>query len=949
MKKVLTLLLILICPILKASPKYNEVEASKKNMTLLISTRITTPADRSSFLVGNSITINASASDPNFAITKVEFYQGAVLLGEDDTSPYRYQWTNNVAGNFQLSVRAYNANGEVLNSSVVNVTFHPINYISNTKYYVKAGASTANNGLSPATPFPDIQRAANLVNPGDTVFVMDGVYTNANPQGNVVSIHRTGSPTQWIVFMNYPGHRPHLKFNGWQGFSVSHGGNYIEINGFKIQGNNANIQLEDALNQPGGCNDLTGTVNPIYNGNGIFLEGRIGRSAAFVHHHIIKNCEIFDCGTVGIASGQTDYTIIENNLIYNNCWYSVFGGSGISLLHQVNVGNETSYRCIIRNNKCFNNKMLVPWKDAPCAFTDGNGIIIDSNNNETIPELGGEYTGRTLVENNVVWFNGGSGIHGYKSNYVDIFNNTAFLNNQTPEIGGGQIFSNRGKDFKIMNNILVAPANKRINSNGSNTNITYNYNLHFGGNGTVSLVGANTLVADPQFVNAANTLNANFQLKKISPAIDKGTPDNVSSVDIDGTKRPRGLGIDLGAYEYKTPYNFTGIGNWSTPLNWYAQQVPPNPLPSTDTLLISSLGNAQLDLNYDTEAGSVVKNSGTLNIPNTFNLSTQGSLDNLGTLLVNGQLDQGEAGLLNRGTVAGNGRIIGNFTNGPGTLAPGNSPGQLTIDGNFNNGNGILEMELGGTTPQTEYDLLKVNGTTQLSGTLKVNFINDFVPEENQTFDIISSAGGIEGMFNEVIWSTDYQGDVVNNVNALTVSSLNVLPVTLLDFTAQTQGQNVELQWRTASEQNNRGFYIERSRDGLRWKSLGFVPGQGNADALNTYRFVDKSALIGVNYYRLKQVDVDQGFAYSKVVSADVQGKAIPQAYPNPTTGELEIKGWTGTPVQIKVMNALGETVQHLSLTEGQGLDLRNQATGIYFLEWQSQGQTFIQRVLKIE
>lgn len=960
MKKALTFTTLVLLLFLQATaahrPMWYEERNSKTMLKplrpLLAIPRINTPTSTSSFLAGTSIRIDVVASDEDGMVSKVEFYIAGEKVGEDLTRPFRHNWSTTIPGNYQLTARAYDSEGNFTTSSPVNITYHPSDLVSNKKYYVKAGALTTNNGLSPNTPFPTIQRAADLVNPGDTVFVMDGIYTNSNPQGNVVSIRRTGSPDHWIVFTNYPGHRPHLRFNGWYGFAMSHGGSYIEINGFKIEGNLKNVNLEDALNQPGSCNNPGGSPLPFYNGGGIWMEGRLGLSATFIHHHLIRNCEIFDCCGQGVATGQTDYTTIENNVIYNTSWYSFYGTSAISFLHQVDVDNNTGYKCIVRNNKCYNNKMLVPWY-IECRIPDGNGVIVDNNNNASIPELFGlvgEYKGRTLITNNVLWHNGGSGIHAFRSNYVDIINNTAYMNNQSAEINGGQIYSHTGKDIKIMNNILVAPANKRLTSNRSNSNIVYDYNLHFGGNGTVELSGANTITADPQFVNAGDFLNADFRIKGNSPAIDKSTPDNAPVLDIDGTKRPRGLGIDIGAYEYKTPYNFTGIGNWTTPLNWYAQLLPPNPLPAEDTILISAAGNAQLDLNYHIEAGSVVKNSGTLNIPNAFRLDAQGGFDNLGTLLINGQLDQSEAGLLNRGIVKGNGRIIGNFSNGPGTLAPGNSPGGLDIDGNFSNGNGILEMELGGTTPQTEYDQLNVSGSTQLSGILKVNFINDYLPDEDQIFDLITSAGGIEGMFNEVVWSADYQGDVVNNINALTVSSLSVLPVALLDFTAQTQGQNVELQWRTASEQNNRGFYIERSRDRLRWKSIGFVAGQGNTDVANTYRFLDKSAWIGVNYYRLKQVDIHQSFTYSKVVSADIQGKAIPQAYPNPTTGELEIKGLTDTSVQVKLINALGETLRKINLTEGQGLDLSNEATGIYFLEWQSQeGQTFIQRIVKIK
>ena len=73
-------------------------------------------------------------------------------------------------------------------------------------------------------PKKTIQAAADLTTPGDTVFVMNGVYTNDCSTCAVAELTRSGTSSAYIVYMNYPGHRPKLHFTGWQGFHVLNGG-----------------------------------------------------------------------------------------------------------------------------------------------------------------------------------------------------------------------------------------------------------------------------------------------------------------------------------------------------------------------------------------------------------------------------------------------------------------------------------------------------------------------------------------------------------------------------------------------------------------------------------------------------------------------------------------------------------------------------------------------------
>jgi parallel beta-helix repeat protein len=412
-------------------------------------------------------------------------------------------------------------------------------------YFVSGSGSDSNNGLTYNSPYLTIQIAANHSNPGDTVFVMNGTYTNSCSQCNVVTITRSGNASSWIVYINYPGHSPILQFNGWQGFSITSGAAYIEINGFTIRGNNANVTLANALNQPASCNNPTGSPDPQYNGNGISSDGRSG---GHPHHLRIKNNTVYECGGAGISTIQSDYTTIENNIIFNNCWYTIYGTSGISTWQNWNFDNSSGYRMFIKNNRCFGNRLYVPWS-GPCQITDGNGIIIDDSKNTQNGSTLGAYAGRTLVTNNIVYGNGGSGIHAYSSEHVDIINNTAYLNSQSTEIDNGEIFGNSANDITILNNILYALSGNKINSNYNNINLTYDYNIHYGGT-TASLIGLHTIYGDPELVAPSLTSTADFHLQQGSPAIDNGTSNLAPSVDFSYYKRPIGLGYDMGAYEW---------------------------------------------------------------------------------------------------------------------------------------------------------------------------------------------------------------------------------------------------------------------------------------------------------------------------------------------------------------------------------------------------------------
>jgi cephalosporin-C deacetylase len=144
--------------------------------------------------------------------------------------------------------------------------------------------------------------------------------------------------------------------------------------------------------------------------------------------------------------------------------------------------------------------------------------------------------------------------------------------------------------------------------------------------------------------------------------------------------------------------------------------------------------------------------------------------------------------------------------------------------------------------------------------------------------------------------------DIVIKVNSLAI------PVKLNTIKTVYKDKTNELTWTTTTEINNTGFEIERSADGKRWQRLDFVQGKGNSNEVNTYNFIDNAPL-PINYYRLRQIDVNGDFEYSPIVSSFRDKNKDVLIYPNPATDVLTIKMDNSENSDIKIYDILGKIV----------------------------------------
>lgn len=134
------------------------------------------------------------------------------------------------------------------------------------------------------------------------------------------------------------------------------------------------------------------------------------------------------------------------------------------------------------------------------------------------------------------------------------------------------------------------------------------------------------------------------------------------------------------------------------------------------------------------------------------------------------------------------------------------------------------------------------------------------------------------------------------------------LPVELLGFEAYADAGRVEVAWSTASETDNAYFEVQRSTDLAQWRVVGTVPGAGNSQQVLHYAIADQAPVLGLSYYRLRQVDTDgePWVSEAKVVVRDAAG---PSLWPDPAVDEVFVSGTGGEGASLEVFDQLGRPV----------------------------------------
>jgi hypothetical protein len=311
---------------------------------------------------------------------------------------------------------------------------------------------------------------------------------------------------------------------------------------------------------------------------GFNMDGRNNASNGFKcrgsHHLRFVGNTIINTGGGGISTVLCDYLTADHNVIHHNGY--LFGWtSGISFNSNQWFDSNLGFHNVISNN------IVAGEYDSSPYHTDGNGIILDLSNRTY--DSNSANTPPALVINNVVYGNGGRCFQAYVVTNFWFVNNTCYKNSLDTTLGNaGSVSSSKSRDGYFINNISVAwrsdaPSYEQLNPS---VNIQFYANLYSGSPNNFSVDPSQFIAADPLFLNAPvfvpvvagqwatalapALLDLGLTLVPTSPALAMGIdpstlpnlpPEIVTDLqtylysDINGNPRPRGGGVDLGAYQ----------------------------------------------------------------------------------------------------------------------------------------------------------------------------------------------------------------------------------------------------------------------------------------------------------------------------------------------------------------------------------------------------------------
>ncbi len=301
-------------------------------------------------------------------------------------------------------------------------------YTCADQYFVSPTGSDSNSGTSMSSALKTLGAATKLpLKGGDCVTVADGTYDET------VLVTSSGSAdtcTGYVVFRSAsPGGAKVVSSDAYNGFMVN--ANYVMVDGFDLQDTSTGSAFT------AGTNTLSG--------------GKV-----IVYHHIAAIRSLaHDSGGAGLGALHADYVRFEGNTVYNNSSRSTYGDSGIDLWEMQASDALPGFHIVIRNNVSYANiESAIPAS----LQTDGEGIILDSFDYADPTYGTTPYAQDSLVENNVIWGNGGRGIEAsgaQPTSHVTIRNNTVWNDNvQQQQYGGAEIVS-WGNGNSISNNIVI--------------------------------------------------------------------------------------------------------------------------------------------------------------------------------------------------------------------------------------------------------------------------------------------------------------------------------------------------------------------------------------------------------------------------------------------------------------------------------------------------------------
>ncbi|MES2560070.1 MAG: BNR-repeat neuraminidase N-terminal domain-containing protein [Bacteroidota bacterium] len=680
---------------------------------------------------------------------------------------------------------------------------------------------------------------------------------------------------------------------------------------------------------PNSIVNSTGLTYPIYSiyGSGTFT----------IANNTVANITGTNVSTSGTVKGiciQAGGAIptIYNNTIYNLKTDGVNTGTTTNVLHGIGIISAPEVSpTTIRNNKIYNLSVT-----STTANTNPIGIVVDQT------------TANGVIEGNVIY-----GIENPSTG--------ATASIQGIAIHGGT------KNWIVRNNMVTLTNGSNTNSilirgiadnNANNTNSYYNNSVYVGG---TAASGTTSSYAFARVLASAITVRNNILYNERTGGT--GFHSAIANIPsaVNWTGNTSGYNLLIAAFS-------ASIGNWVTAPQTYTQWQ------------VSSTGDntSWSDLSTNVPASSFFKSLATGDLTIDSSSSLCWYANGKGIAIVGNTSDH--HGQSRSASISNGGVDIGADEFPTTTLPP-----LATVTGSLSVPDSSIFTFAGRTLakvywnfgiPPTALNLRYYSGTNPPSLVAGKNYFNSyyqFIPTggtgynedvklfyDSALFKTVPDAASIiMGSLITTLWSNNpgtivntaeqsFRSNGMNTLNVFTGTDVaNPLPTELLSFAAQSKNQeDISVYWSTASEKNTDRFEVEVSADEHTFALSGTIKANGNSNTVSKYSFVDEKAFDNYNadklYYRLKMLDIDGVYTYSKtvVVSRNEKTESTVELYPNPLTPstQLVITLLSEQKGSVMISDIRGNIVSTQPLSLQQGInavspgELAALPAGIYFI-----------------
>ena len=351
--------------------------------------------------------------------------------------------------------------------------------------------------------------------------------------------------------------------------------------------------------------------------------------------------------------------------------------------------------------------------------------------------------------------------------------------------------------------------------------------------------------------------------------------------------------------------NWETASIWTKEYNWMTV-APPGPGDVAGSYIINIYGVITRSGNLSFTGGSTLNVYDTLIIKGDFTVASSVVVHPGGVLIVLGDfISTSSSGnkVINNGNIV----TIGNFSHSGGAINTNNKFYSFDATPTFGWGSGVDGVNYNGNNMNGMGSQLKSKANLQSGNSSLYNYVN---------------------------------------------SLLGVMPIKLISFSGIFDANLVKLTWVTAQEVGFSHFEIERASENLKFERMDRVNGAGNdTKDEHTYSLMDANAVLGLNYYRLKSVDADGSFEYSRVVAVEVVIEKSITVFPNPCNGDFVNVAPNFVPeenTQVMIFNNEGNLIQKSSVTEREArVDFNSKlASGVYILKYTSGSFTQTARLI---